>query len=127
MLLSFVVSLEIRLKNTLKGSIDILEILVLLKNYFWNITGENISQEIILKNKDEKINSFLREIVENEFMSRKHKKVCTILNYIKYFLISACTVIECISNLCIYFFACYSYWNYEFYNRIKNLCNDCGN
>ena len=35
-------------------------------------------------------------------MSRKHKKVCTTLNYIKYFLISACTVTECMS---IYAFA----------------------
>ena len=30
-------------------------------------------------------------------MSRKHKKVCTTLNYIKYFLILVSTIIGCIS------------------------------
>ena len=39
---------------------------------------ENISQEFRLKNK---------EIKENELMSKKHKKVCTTLNYIEQFLI----------------------------------------
>ena len=31
-------------------------------------------------------------------MSRKHKKVCTTLNYIEYFLILASTITRCISN-----------------------------
>ena len=47
---------------------------------------ENISQEFRLKNIDETIIFFLEEIRQNELVSRKHKKVCTILNYIKHFL-----------------------------------------
>ena len=43
---------------------------------------EKISQEFTLKNIDETRNHFLKEIEENELMSRKHKKVCTTLNYI---------------------------------------------
>ena len=27
---------------------------------------------------------------------------------------------------CFWFFSCYSYRNYEFCNRVKNLCNTCG-
>ena len=43
---------------------------------------ENISQESRLKNIDETRNYFLEEIKQNELMSRKHKMVCTTLNYI---------------------------------------------
>ena len=43
---------------------------------------ENISQEFRLKNIDERGNYLIEEIKENELMSRKHKKVCTTLNYI---------------------------------------------
>ena len=52
---------------------------------------ENISQEFRLKN------YFLEEIEQNELMSRKHKKVCTALNYIEDFLILASTITGCIS------------------------------
>ena len=58
---------------------------------------ENISQEFRLKNIDEIRNHFLEEIEQNKLMSRKHKKVCTSLNYIEYFLILASTTTECIS------------------------------
>ena len=58
---------------------------------------ENISQEFRLKNIDETRNYFLEEIKQNELMSRKHKKVCTTLNYIEYFLILASTITGCIS------------------------------
>ena len=57
---------------------------------------ENISQEFRLKNIDETTNYLLEEIKQNELMSRKHKKVCTILNYIEHFLILASTVTGCI-------------------------------
>ena len=40
---------------------------------------------------------FLEEIEQNELMSRKHKKVCTTLNYIEHFLILAFTITGCIS------------------------------
>ena len=68
---------------------------------------ENISQEFRLKNIDETRNYFLEQIEQNKLMSRKHKKVCTTLNHIKYFLVSAFTITPCIlistfaSLLCI--------------------------
>ena len=57
---------------------------------------ENISQEFRLKNIDKTKKYFLEEIEQNELMSRKHKKVCTTLNYIEHFLILASTITECI-------------------------------
>ena len=55
----------------------------------------NISQELRLKNIDETRNYFIEEIKQNEFMSEKHKNVCT-LNYIEqHFLTLASTIAEC--------------------------------
>ena len=48
---------------------------------------KNTSQEFWLKNIDETINHFLEEMEQNEFISRKYKKVCATLNYMEYFLI----------------------------------------
>ena len=42
---------------------------------------ENLSQKFRLKNKDETRNYFVKKIEQNEMMSKKHKKVSTILNY----------------------------------------------
>ena len=42
-------------------------------------------------------NCFFKEIEQNEFMSKKHKKVSTTLNYIEHFLIFASTITGCIS------------------------------
>ena len=58
---------------------------------------ENISQEFKLKNINETRYYFLEETEQNELMSRKHKKVCTTLNYIEHFLTLAFTVTGCIS------------------------------
>ena len=58
---------------------------------------ENISQEFRLKSIDETRNYLLEEIEQNELMSRKHKKVCATLNYIKHFFILASTITGCIS------------------------------
>ena len=55
-----------------------------------------MSQEFRLKNIDETRNYFLEEIKQTELMSRKHKKVCTTLNYIEHFLILASTITGCI-------------------------------
>ena len=55
---------------------------------------KNISQKFRLKNIDETWNYFLEEIDQNEFISRKNKKVCPNLNYIEHFLILAST--ECV-------------------------------
>ena len=48
---------------------------------------ENISKEFRLKNIDKTRNYFLEEIEQNEFMGKKHIKVCATLNYIEHFLI----------------------------------------
>ena len=50
---------------------------------------ENIRQELSLY--------FLEEINQIELVSKKHKKVCTTLNYIQHFLILASTINGCIS------------------------------
>ena len=47
---------------------------------------EKISEEFRLKNIDETRNYFLEEIKQNELMSKKHKKICTTLNYNEHFL-----------------------------------------
>ena len=88
---------------------------------------ENMSQEFRLRNIDETRHYFLEEIEQKELISRKHKKVCSTLNYIEHFLILASTIIGCISLPPFCFFACYSYRNYEFGNSIKILCNSCRN
>ena len=58
---------------------------------------DSISQEFGLKNIDETRNYFLEEIKQNDLMNKKHKKVCTTLNYIEHFLILAYTITGCIS------------------------------
>ena len=58
---------------------------------------ENISQEFRLKNIDETRNYLIEEINRNELMSKKHKKVCTTLNYIEHFLILGSTITGCVS------------------------------
>ena len=55
---------------------------------------ENPSQEFRLKN--ETRNYFFEETLQNEFMSKKHEKVCTTLNYRGHFLILASAVTGCI-------------------------------
>ena len=56
-----------------------------------------MNQELRLRNIDETRNYFLEEIKQNELMSRKHRKVCTTLNYIEHVLIIASTITWCIS------------------------------
>ena len=58
---------------------------------------ENITQELRLKDIDKTTNYLIEEINRNELMSKKHKKVCTTLNYIEHFLILASTITGCIS------------------------------
>ena len=52
-----------------------------MNNYFKNMVEKNISQKLRLKNIDETINYFLKDIKKNELMNRKHKKVSTALLY----------------------------------------------
>ena len=44
------------------------------------------------ENIDETKNYFIEEIKQNKFMSKKHKNVCNILNYIEHLLILDFTV-----------------------------------
>ena len=50
-----------------------------------------------LKNVDETKKYFLEETNQNELMNKKHKIVCTTLNYIEQCLILASTITRCIS------------------------------
>ena len=58
---------------------------------------ENISQKSRLKNINETRNYFVEEIEQNELMTKKQKKVCTILNYIDHFFVLASAGTGCIS------------------------------
>ena len=58
---------------------------------------ESTSQEKFDWNIDQTRNYLIEEINRNELMSKKHKKVCTTLNYIEHFLILASTITGCIS------------------------------
>ena len=58
---------------------------------------ENNSQETRLKNVHETSNCLIEEINRNEAISKKHKKICTTINYIEQFLISASTITGCVS------------------------------
>ena len=60
-----------------------------------NMGEETTSQEFRLKILEEIMNYLIKEIDQNELMSKKHKKVCTILNYIEYLLILASVVTGC--------------------------------
>ena len=57
---------------------------------------ENISQEFRMKNIDETRNYLIEEINRNELISKKHKKVCTALNYIEHSLILISTITGCV-------------------------------
>ena len=58
---------------------------------------ENTSQELRLQNIIKTKNYFIKNIDQNELMTKNHKKVCTILSYIEHFLILASAVTGCIS------------------------------
>ena len=58
---------------------------------------ENISQEFRLKNLDKTTNYLNEEINRIELMSKKHKMVCTTLNYIEHVLILVPTITGCVS------------------------------
>ena len=58
---------------------------------------KNINQEFRQKNIDETRNYLIEEIHRNELMSKKHKKLCTTLNYIEHFVILASTITGCVS------------------------------
>ena len=53
---------------------------------------KNISREFKLTNVDKARSYFVEEIKQNDFMSKKHKKVCEALNYIEHLVILASKV-----------------------------------
>ena len=68
------------------------------------MSEEIISQEFRLKNIDEWWNYFIKEINQNELMSKKHKKVCRDLSSIEHSLIvisiiTACAIISAFASL----------------------------
>ena len=58
---------------------------------------ENMNQEFIFKKIDEIRNYSIEEINRNELMSKKHKKVCRVLNYIGHSLIAVSTITGSVS------------------------------
>ena len=58
---------------------------------------ENINQEFRLKKIDEMRNYLIEEINQNKLISKKHKKVCRVLNYIDHLLIVISTITGCAS------------------------------
>ena len=58
---------------------------------------ENRSQEFRFKKIDETRNCFIEKINKNELVSKKHKKICSTLNYIGHFLILSSTITGCVS------------------------------
>ena len=57
-----------------------------------------MSQEFRLKNINKTRNCFLEEIEQNELMCKRHKKVCTTLNYTEHVLILPSAITGCIST-----------------------------
>ena len=57
---------------------------------------ENISQELRLENIEETINYFIKEIEQNELISKKYKKTCATLSYLENLLVLASVVTRCL-------------------------------
>ena len=61
------------------------------------MSEENLNQEFRLKKIDEIRNYSIEEINQNKLMSKRHKKVCRVLNYIDHSLIVISTITACVS------------------------------
>ena len=61
------------------------------------MTEENMRQKARKKNMDKRRNYLSEKINQNDLMSKKHKKVYTVLNYIEHQLILIFTVSACVS------------------------------
>ena len=53
-----------------------------------------MAYEFRLKNINQARNYFIKEMKQNESMSKRHKEVCKVLNYIKHLFILASTVTQ---------------------------------
>ena len=85
------------------------------------MTEKNISLEFGSKDIDEIRNYFIKEVKQNEFISKKHKKVCKNLNYSEHLLISQLLVAFQFLLLLLSCGYC------KFCSRNKNLCYNCSN
>ena len=90
------------------------------------MTEEKISQEFILKKRDKTRYYFLEQIKQYELISKKHKKICKILNFTEYLLILTSKVTGCVSS---YPFASLAGIPVDiiFCSKNKVLCNKCRN
>ena len=61
------------------------------------MSKENIIQELRLQKIEEIRNYLTEEMNRNELMSKKHKKVCRVLNYIGHLLIVISAITGCVS------------------------------
>ena len=86
-----------------------------------------MSQEFRLKNINGTRNYFFEEIEQSKLMSRKHKKVCTTLNYVEQFLILAFTITGCILISAFTSMLGISIRTTSSATKIKDLCNSCSN
>ena len=91
------------------------------------MSEENISQEFRLKNIDETRHYLIEEINQNELMSKKHKKVYRVLNYIDHLPILISTITGCVSISAFVSLVGIPIGITRFCNRIKHLCNNCRN
>ena len=87
------------------------------------MSKENISQAFRLKNIDKRRNYFIEEINQNELMSKKHKNVSRILNYIEHLLTLISTITGCVSISAFASLVGIVGSAME----LKNLCNNCRN
>ena len=88
---------------------------------------ENRSQEVRQENIDETRNYLIEEINRNELMSKKHKKVCTALNYIEHLLILASIVPGYISTSAFASLVGVPIGITSSAVGLKKLCNNCRN
>ena len=97
-------------------------------NYFKDIFDKNVSQEFRFKNINETRNYFVKEIDKNQLMKKKHKKICTTLDYIDHFVILASVVTGCLSTSAFVFLLGIAIEiTSSAISRTKNLCNNCKN
>ena len=59
---------------------------------------ENVSQDFRMKNMDKTKNYLVEKINQSKLMSKKHKNVYRVFNYIKSLLLLICTVRGCLFN-----------------------------
>ena len=87
---------------------------------------ENMNQEFRFKKTDEIRNHLIEEIYQNELMSKNHKEVCRVFNYVDVPLIVIVRITGCVSISALAF-SWNSNRNRRLYSRIKSLCINHGN